>query len=551
MSEQHSNEWPASAWDGESLDPLWMPDFSTLDFSLNLPGVDTFASGIDPLNNDNLDSRYTFTQSLSPDISTLPSPDFTLDQVPYQTAKPQERFIPHRQHTLPRRRSKYVLRRSSSKSSPMVIPMATPSPGISPRPFEAQPLTMQRWQNSPPEDEAASLSAICNALDDRPFRTSPHQSRPSSRDAFRRYRGPSSTTSLESAASESSIRSWNSGHSATSRSNRRSQTPKSRGKAKAKGRNMDAADRIFKCTFCCDTFKHKYDWARHEKSLHLNMEEWICTPNGGSVFSALTERVHCAYCNVLDPTLEHLQTHNHAACLEDRSGPRVFRRKDHLVQHLRLFHGLETLPLIEDWKVESVPVKSRCGFCDASLQNWEERSDHLSAHFREGKTMADWHGDHGFEANIAARVTKAFPPWLIASQSTTLVPFSATNPAALDHTNQLLARIELEATQERGAATPGLDAFEPFSKSSMVEAMPTQQEVDTGTFADILSSHLSRFARQQMSLGIMPTDEMFQRESRRLLYYDGDDKWNQTVADDSTWLQEFKQRAGFDGTAGE
>ncbi|KAF2850548.1 hypothetical protein T440DRAFT_91469 [Plenodomus tracheiphilus IPT5] len=551
MADQQSNSWQMPAWNEEPLDPLWTPDYSTIDFSLDFPGVEPSFLGVEQFdpdpnsNHGNPESSYAFDNNFSPAIDTLPSPDFTSEQIPHQTITPEERPTQLRQHTLPRRRSKYVLRRNNSKSSPMMIP----SPGISPRPFEAQPLAMQRWQNSPPEDEAASLSAIFNALDGRPLGISPQNSRPSSRDAFRKYRGPSSTTSLESAASESSLRSWNSSHSAAAHSNRgrRTQTPKSRGKAKSKGRNMNAVDRIFKCTFCCDTFKHKYDWARHEKSLHLNMEEWICTPNGGSVLSSLTGRVHCAYCNALDPTLEHLQEHNHSACLEERSTPRVFRRKDHLVQHLRLFHGLETLPLIDDWKVESMPVKSRCGFCDASLETWDERADHLAAHYREGKTMEDWRGDHAFEPAVAARVTKAFPPWLIASQSTTLVPFSATNPAALDHTNQLLARIELEATQDRGTATPGLDAFEPPPDVN-IQPMPTQQEVDTATFADILSSHLSRFARQQMLLGIVPTDEMFQRESRRLLYYDGDDKWNQTVADDPTWLQEFKQRSGFDGT---
>lgn len=549
MADQQSSEWQAPSWNEELFDPLWMPDYNaldfSLDFSLNVPDVNSSLHATEQVSNSNLDSAYDFANTLAARIDTPPAPNRAFDQVPYQTSTPQERPVHHRQHTLPRRRSKYVLRRNSSRSSPVAIA----SPGISPRPFEAQPLTMQRWQNSPPEDEAATLSAICNALDGRPLGISPQHSRPSSRDAFRKHRGPSSTTSLDSAASESSLRSCNSSQSVASHSNRRSQTSKSRVKAKAKGRNMSAADRIFKCTFCCDTFKHKYDWARHEKSLHLNMEEWICTPNGGSVLSPLTGRVHCAYCNVLDPSLEHLQEHNHAACLEDRATPRVFRRKDHLVQHLRLFHGLETLPLIDDWKVESMPVKSRCGFCDMALRNWDERADHLAAHYREGKTMADWKGDHDFEPAVAARVTRAFPPWLIASQSTTLVPFSATDPAALDHTNQLLAHVKLEATQARDAETTDLDAGERWPDSN-VQFMPSQQEVDTATFADILSSHLSRFARQRMLQGIIPTDEMFQNESRRLLFYDGDDKWNQTVADDPTWLQDFKQRSGFDGGSG-
>ena len=42
----------------------------------------------------------------------------------------------------------------------------------------------------------------------------------------------------------------------------------------------DEKKRMFQCTFCTDTFKSKYDWTRHEKSLHLSLEKWICAPSG-------------------------------------------------------------------------------------------------------------------------------------------------------------------------------------------------------------------------------------------------------------------------------
>jgi hypothetical protein len=73
----------------------------------------------------------------------------------------------------------------------------------------------------------------------------------------------------------------------------------------------------------------------------------------------------------------------------------------------------------------------------------------------------------------------------------------------------------------------------------------SQQGVETRFFADILTRHLARFARQQMMLGALPTDDMFQRESRRVLYQDADDEWNQTVADDPEWIRQFRERAGF------
>lgn len=523
MNEHDFTDWRTSPWLDDNLDTFWSNDLNApFDFTGTDPNlIDTV--GLEDLNTAQLNAVPEF-QNPEPH-GNMSSPDLFPVFSPISPLTPQERPMEQKTHTLPRRRSKYVLRRSGNTTSPITIPNISGSPYQS----GAQSLAIQRWQNSPPEDEAASLSAIRNALDKKANTMSPLNSRPPSREAFRKYRVPSSTTSLDSAASETSLRSANSGNSGTSQTRRRGRVTKSRSKAKAKAVGL-TSDRIFKCTFCCDTFKHKYDWSRHEKSLHLNMEEWICTPHGGSVVLPLTGRVHCAYCSALDPTPEHLQQHNHSACLEGRSTPRVFRRKDHLVQHLRLVHGLETLPLIDDWKVESTPVKSRCGFCDLTMSSWEERTDHLAAHFRQGKTMADWTGDHGFEPAIMARLTNAFPPYLIAAQSTTLIPFSATDPAALDHTNQLLSRIELEASC---ANCPTHDDQVPEARAAFSnEALPTQQEIDTTVFADILSRHLSRFAREQMRLGIVPTDEMFQRESRRLLYYDEDDNWNQTVSED-------------------
>ncbi|EOA83734.1 uncharacterized protein SETTUDRAFT_164184 [Exserohilum turcica Et28A] len=456
-------------------------------------------------------------------------------------ARPPPLALAQRHHTLPRRRSKYRLRRAIGTSSPVAIPTTS-------RRHEddhEQSLAMQRWRNSPPEDEAASLTAICNALDNRPAAISPRPSQPSSCDAYRRYRGPSSTTSLDSAASESSLRSLNSSHSATSQTKRRSQPARSRARAKAKNKNMNDPDRIFKCTFCCDTFKTKYDWTRHEKSLHLNMEEWVCTPHGASVVLPLTGRVHCAYCSALDPTPSHLQQHNHLACDHGQATPRVFHRKDHLVQHLRLVHGLDTLPLIDDWKLESPPVTSRCGICDAALCSWDERADHLAAHFRDGKTMEHWKGDHGFAPAVAARVINSFPPYLIADQAKTVVPFSATNPGSIDHTKQLMSRIQLEESAPEHSAQPTQPQDQqPFDDS--LDALQTISSQHDYNFATVLTRHLSRFARQQMLAGIIPTDEMFQRESRRLMYQNGDDDWNQTVADNPRWLQDFRRQSGFD-----
>ncbi|KPM45584.1 hypothetical protein AK830_g926 [Neonectria ditissima] len=421
---------------------------------------------------------------------------------------------------LPRRRSRY-LRSPGHPSQPIAIPFSTVGTSMDP---------MQRWQDSPPETEAASLSAIAGALRHA-------LPRPASGESLR-SRGPGSRGSR--AASTASFNSENTSRSSRSAASARSATSKDliprplnarggiskakRGKAPAKPR------RAFQCTFCCDSFKSKYDWSRHEKSLHLSLEGWVCTPHGGAVLSPSTGRSHCAYCNVLDPTLEHLETHNYSLC-QAGAPPHLFNRKDHLVQHLRLAHQLETLPIIDDWKVEAPPMVSRCGFCNTMMDTWQDRVDHLAQHFREGKTMDDWRGDHCFEPPIAARVNNALPPYLIGPESRSLIPFSATDSGTRDHLLQIrkshdewmAGQAECEVDEDALDSLPAI----------------TNEYDPNSTFVNVLTLGLGRFARQQMRLGIIPTDEMFQNESRRLVYRT-EDAWEQTIADNSEWLHAFR-----------
>jgi hypothetical protein len=157
--------------------------------------------------------------------------------------------------------------------------------------------------------------------------------------------------------------------------------------------------------------------------------------------------------------------------------------------------------------------------------------------------MADWHGDHGFDADINERVSNAFPPYLIAAQAETLVPFSATTHDSRDHTEQVISLIRSELLASTQAeSVPGQIAS---PQDDNIPPLPLQHGGEARLFADVLTRHLARFARQQMLLGNLPTDEMFQRESRRVLYHDADDAWNQTVADDPEWIREFRERAGF------
>lgn len=61
------------------------------------------------------------------------------------------------------------------------------------------------------------------------------------------------------------------------------------------------------------------------------------------------------------------------------------------------------------------------------------------------------------------------------------------------------------------------------------------------TFPEVLALHLGRYAQEQMRLGIIPTDRMFQDEARRMMF-GSVDPWDQTIADDDNWLSLFRDR---------
>lgn len=167
----------------------------------------------------------------------------------------------------------------------------------------------------------------------------------------------------------------------------------------------------YQCTFCTETFRTKHDWQRHEKSLHLPLERWVCAPNGHRFTDAQTGQVCCAFCGVANPDDAHIEGHNPSLCRE-----RTFSRKDHLKQHLRLVHGTTLVEwLTQGWKISSPQIRSRCGFCGISIDTWEFRTDHLADHFKMGQTMADWQGEWGFDTEVLKLVENSIPPCTITS----------------------------------------------------------------------------------------------------------------------------------------
>lgn len=384
---------------------------------------------------------------------------------------------------------------------------------------------LERWKHSPPEHEPASVSAIANAVATTSYNPE-ESSRSESRAPSRQKSSDQSSFSIFQAPSTSSLntcRSSNSDMSFASAFSHRSQgsfgSMEKRGRRRRTKRQVNnnrktneaRSARIYQCTFCTDTFPVKYDWQRHEKSLHLALEKWICAPFGGVATTPQGGTV-CVFCNAASPKPSHFEMHNYSACQEKTFPERTFYRKDHLRQHLRLVHECKFDDTMENWKSAIIDVKSSCGFCPKMFTTWQCRIDHLAAHFKAGADMSHWTGDWGFQPHVDRLVENAMPPYMIAQDRASMNPFSAN--AMAPEVNMLAAASGSQDLHIRDA-----NCYRRLERL------------------------LSQYVKELLEVGIMPSDKMLQDQGRRIIF-DDDDPWNQTSADNKHWLEVFKRENG-------
>ncbi|KAM6510792.1 hypothetical protein FSOLCH5_011237 [Fusarium solani] len=79
------------------------------------------------------------------------------------------------------------------------------------------------------------------------------------------------------------------------------------------------------------------------------------------------------------------------------------------------------------------------------MESWSSRTDHLASHFKDGRTMADWTGDWGFEPSVIEMLDNAIPPYLIHYEKNSPLPFSAlAGPADTPSSAYELIKLEWE-----------------------------------------------------------------------------------------------------------
>lgn len=307
-----------------------------------------------------------------------------------------------------RRRRRQSLKAIAKQS---YFPQGSPMPRMSP----SSMTPLERWRNSPPEEEAVSSSAIQKALDGVLHNmkspgpvsagSSGHHSASSSVSGHSwAYSRPQSACESSNSASSSCVyQSDDSGSFFLGPTGSVGEGGTSPGAVPVtSGKQVNVDRPVFQCTFCQRRFKKKFDWMRHERSVHVpGLDSWVCSLPLPADQSPLIWRVgrddrECMLCGQQSPTNEHFQSHEFESCAERAAHERVFNRKDHLWQHLYKFHGCRKwegwTPDLSILRVSLDEVRSRCGFCDVVMESWTQRESHLTSHFRAGMTMAQWRG---------------------------------------------------------------------------------------------------------------------------------------------------------------
>ncbi|EUC32973.1 hypothetical protein COCCADRAFT_97268 [Bipolaris zeicola 26-R-13] len=162
-------------------------------------------------------------------------------------------------------------------------------------------------------------------------------------------------------------------------------------------------DLPFFCTFCPRAFKTKYEWVRHEDSVHALRTTWICCDTKPAAVLEV-----CPFCGQVCPDDAHLAGHRYQQCRSKPESQRTFYRRDHFIQHLhhvhfgnskhpsvrvgcqaRLLaaegHNFGCKDLTMKWRRFGAPMKIddpmlHCGFCGKKSKDWSERCEHVAEH---------------------------------------------------------------------------------------------------------------------------------------------------------------------------
>ncbi|KAF2752637.1 hypothetical protein EJ05DRAFT_542512 [Pseudovirgaria hyperparasitica] len=157
-------------------------------------------------------------------------------------------------------------------------------------------------------------------------------------------------------------------------------------------RTPSSPDHIFQCTFCVQDFKRRYDWERHEQTIHLRLQQWICMPEQAVTSSSIAKKTQCVFGGMNSPTSLHLQSHDLCQCIKKEESRRTFTRKDKFIKHIENCHKIfnPNEDILSRFSKPQIEPSYWCGICGYLLNSWKHRVTHISEHFKRGEDMRFW-----------------------------------------------------------------------------------------------------------------------------------------------------------------
>ena len=114
-------------------------------------------------------------------------------------------------------------------------------------------------------------------------------------------------------------------------------------------------------------------------------------------------RINCSFCGIMEPSEEHLSTHNAHSCGQGVLGRFSCKRRADLVRHLKKSHNvLENGEAVADkWKETTKKQAWSCGFCICLFHTFGDRLKHVAKHFENGQTLDQWNINNVIEGLLS------------------------------------------------------------------------------------------------------------------------------------------------------
>ncbi|KAI9819500.1 MAG: hypothetical protein M1827_006948 [Pycnora praestabilis] len=204
--------------------------------------------------------------------------------------------------------------------------------------------------------------------------------------------------------------------------------------------------RPFGCTFpkCSKSFGSKNDWKRHENSQHFQLESWRC----GERSTNLGSNRDCA---------------------------KIFYRKEGFQSHLKQHHSINDEDILKgEAKLRRIGRNGQerfwCGFCKELVtlrkkgkDAWDERFDHVAAHFNDGRSIEDWEPADGVGSKLQQQghPLKSSSPGekvgggdkAATDESSSVSPTSHTHPSACPPGLAVLSEAASREHRESGSVS--------------------------------------------------------------------------------------------------